>query len=275
MHAAVITIGIDPEIHLGPVTLTWHGLLIALGIVAGAMLAARWARARGLATDPLYSLTGAAAIGGLVGARLLFVAERGGPLFGMHGYSFFGGVILGGLLVAGYAWRGRLDARYLDAAAFGLPLGVAVGRIADVINGEHYGTVSTFFLAVRNSNPHALTPNPHLAYLSGGLFEALLGLAIFAVVWPLRDRVLRSGTLAWLVLGLFAAGRFFVEFVRSDSKLALGLTNAQWVSVGLLAVSLAGWSLMSRLRRPALPSLAVLHGSLPGPPNPDREGADT
>ncbi len=48
MHAAVITIGIDPEIHLGPVTLTWHVLMIALGIVVGAVLAARWARARGM-----------------------------------------------------------------------------------------------------------------------------------------------------------------------------------------------------------------------------------
>jgi phosphatidylglycerol:prolipoprotein diacylglycerol transferase len=274
MHTAIITIGIDPEIHLGPVTLTWHGLMIALGIVVGAVLAARWARARGLATDPLYSLTGLAAIGGIVGARSLYVLERGGPLLGMHGFTFFGGVILAGLLIAGYAWRERLDARYVDAAAFGLPLGVAVGRIADVINGEHYGSASTFPLAVRNSNPHALTPDPHLAYLSGGLFEALLGLAIFAIVWPLRDRVHQTGTLAWLVLGLFAVGRFFVQFARSDPKGALGLANAQWVSIALLAISLAGWSLMARLRRAALPPVAALHGSFTGRGDPDsREGA--
>ncbi len=248
MRTAVITIGIDPEIHLGPVTLTWHGLMIALGIGVGAVLAARWARERGLGADPLYAMTGLAAIGGLVGARLFYVLEHGGSLLGMHGYTFFGGVILAAPLIAGYVLRERLDARYLDAAALGLPLGVAIGRIGDVINGEHYGAASTFVLAVRNSNPHALTPNPHLAYQSGGLYEALLGLTIFALVWSLRDRVRQRGTLVWLVLALFATGRFFVLFVRSDPKGALGLANAQWTSIALLAIVLAGWSLTAHRR---------------------------
>ena len=51
----------------------------------------------------------------------------------------------------------------------------------------------------------------------GVLYEVLLGAAIFALVWPMRHRLRRPGDLAWLVLGLFAAGRFFEFFVRSDS----------------------------------------------------------
>jgi phosphatidylglycerol:prolipoprotein diacylglycerol transferase len=138
-------------------------------------------------------------------------------------------------------YRRGLSGRYLDAGAVALPLGLAVGRIGDIINGEHYGTQSNFLLAVRNSHPDALTPNPALAYHNGGLYEFLLGIALFAVVWPLRHRLARPGDLAWLVLGLLAVGRFLEFFLRSDSpNLALGLDNAQWTSVALLVIVLAG-----------------------------------
>jgi phosphatidylglycerol---prolipoprotein diacylglyceryl transferase len=241
---SVITIGIDPNIHLGPLTVSWHGLTIAIGIVVGGLAAARFASERRLDTDPLYAIGGLLALGGLVGGRLFYVAEHGGPLFGSRGFTFDGGVILSALLIVAYVWRSGLSASYLDAVAAGLPLGVAVGRIGDVINGEHYGPRSDFFLAVRNSHPDALTPNSHFAYQNGGLYEVLLAAAIFAIVWPLRHRMRRTGDLAWLVLGLFAFGRFFEFFLRSDSPdLALGLDNAQWTSLVLLVAVLVGWRL--------------------------------
>jgi len=152
------------------------------------------------------------------------------------------------VLIAAYVYRERLSGRYLDACAAGLPLGIAVGRIGDVINGEHYGERSTFFLAVRNAHPDAQTPDPAVAYHSGGLYEVLLAAVIFAVVWPSRHRLRRPGDLSWLVLGLFAAGRFFVFFLRSDSpQLALGLSNAQWTSIVLLVVVIAGRMLTARV----------------------------
>jgi phosphatidylglycerol---prolipoprotein diacylglyceryl transferase len=244
---AVITINIDPEIHLGPVAIAWHGLTIAIGIVVGGIAAARFLRESDLEVDPLYVLGALLTLGAVVGGRLFYVAEHGGPLFGTRGFTFDGGFILAAALIAAYVWRERLPARYLDAVAVGLPLGVAIGRIGDVINGEHYGPQSDFFLAVRNSHPDALTPNPDLAYWNGGLLEVILAGAIFAIVWPLRHRIRRPGNLAWLVLGLFSFGRFFEFFGRSDSpELALGLNNAQWTSLALLAVALGGWWLTSR-----------------------------
>jgi phosphatidylglycerol---prolipoprotein diacylglyceryl transferase len=244
---SVITISIDPNIHLGPVTVAWHGLMIAIGILVGGLAAARFARERCLELDPLYTIGVLLAVGGIVGGRVFYLVEHGGPLLGTRGFTFDGGVILAAALIALYVWRERLGARYLDVVAFGLPLGVAVGRIGDVINGEHYGPRSEFFLAVRNAHPDALTPNPDFAYHNGGLYEVLLGAAIFALVWPLRPHLRRPGDLAWLVLGLFAAGRFFVFFVRSDSpELALGLNNAQWTSLGVLVIVAIGWTLTAR-----------------------------
>lgn len=251
----MITINIDPEIQLGPLTLAWHGLTIAVGILIGAMLAARWLRQRDLDVEPMYTFVALAAFGGIVGARLFYLFEHDpgallspSRLFSSHGFTFDGGVILAAVLIAAYVYRERLSGRYLDACAAGLPLGIAVGRIGDVINGEHYGERSTFFLAVRNAHPDAQTPDPAVAYHSGGLYEVLLAAVIFAVVWPSRHRLRRPGDLSWLVLGLFAAGRFFVFFLRSDSpQLALGLSNAQWTSIVLLVVVIAGRMLTARV----------------------------
>jgi len=256
---AVITINIDPQIHLGPLTLAWHGLTIALGILIGAVAAGRWLRERGFDVEPMYNFAGLAALGGIVGSRIFYMVEHdpagllSSRLFSSHGFTFDGGVILAAALIAAYVHRARLSGRYLDACAAGLPLGVAVGRIGDVINGEHFGDRSTFFMAVRNAHPDAKTPNPAFAYQNGGLYEVLLAAAIFAVVWPLRHRLKLPGDLAWLVLGLFAAGRFFEFFLRGDSpQLALGLSNAQWTSVVLLIVVLAGRAVARRVGdRPA------------------------
>ena len=255
LRAAVITINIDPEIQLGPLTLAWHGLTIALGILIGAFAAARWLRERGMDVEPMYNFAGLAALGGIIGARIFYLFEHDpggllvpGRLFSSFGFTFDGGVILAAVLIAAYVHRARLGGRYLDACAAGLPLGVAIGRIGDVINGEHYGDRSSFFLAVRNAHPDAKTPDPAFAYQNGGLYEVLLAAAIFAIVWPLRHRLRRPGDLAWLVLGLFAAGRFFEFFLRSDSpQLALGLSNAQWTSIVLLAVVIAGRMLTVRI----------------------------
>jgi phosphatidylglycerol:prolipoprotein diacylglycerol transferase len=263
MSLSVITIRLAPVIHLGPLTIAWHGLTIAIGIVIGALLAGRLARSWGLSSDPLYTISGLIVLGALVGGRLFYLLERdpGGlvesaKLFSGYGYTFDGGVILAGVLIVAYIRRQRLTVRYLDVVALGLPLGVAIGRIGDVINGEHYGARSDSFLAVRNANPEAKTPNPHLAYQNGGLYEVLLATIIFAVVWPLRNRLRRPTDATWLVLGLFAAGRFFEFFLRSDSpQLALGLNNAQWTSIALLAFVLLGWSLTRRRASSSAPSM--------------------
>lgn len=249
---SIITIRIPPDISIGPVTIAWHGLTIAIGILVGGAYAMRWARARGLAAEPIQTLGALAALGGIVGGRIFYVAEHGGPILGTRGFTFDGGLILAAVLIAGYVHRARLHTTYLDAVALGLPLGVAIGRIGDVINGEHYGAQSTSFLAVRNADPSALTPNPRLAYENGGLYEVLLGLLVFGVMIGVRRWVRRPGDLAWLVFGLFAVGRFFEFFLRSDSpSLALGLSNAQWTSVVLLVVAVAGRTVSVR-RNPQL-----------------------
>jgi phosphatidylglycerol:prolipoprotein diacylglycerol transferase len=238
--------------------LAWHGLTIAIGIAIGALAAARWLRERELSVEPLYTIGALVAAGGIVGGRIFYLLERDASalwhpdrLFESTGFTFDGGVILAALLVLAYVRRAGLSTLYLDAVAAGLPLGVAIGRIGDVINGEHYGPQSDFLLAVRNANPDALTPNPDLAYHNGGLYEVLLATLIFCAIWPLRHRFRTPGVLAWTVIGLFAVGRFFEFFLRSDSPdLALGLDNAQWTSIALTVASAVGLVITLRRHHP-------------------------
>ena len=246
MMVAAITIGIDPSIEIGPLTLAWHGLTIAIGIGLGAWVASRVVNEFGLPAEPISAVTLLAAVGGLVGGRLLYLAERGrllepGEWLGTNGFSFNGGLVLAAVLIAIYVRRTGLPPRYLDALAVGLPLGVAVGRIGDVILGEHYGPPTDFFLGVRNTHPDADVPSPDVAYHSGGLYDLLIGLIVFAIVWPLRHRLRRPLEILSLVIALFGLGRFVEFFARSDSDtVALGLTSAQWTSLGILLIGIAG-----------------------------------
>jgi phosphatidylglycerol:prolipoprotein diacylglycerol transferase len=153
-----------------------------------------------------------------------------------------------------------LSLSYLDAVAVALPFGVAVGRIGDVINGEHHGPASTFFLAVQNTNPDAAVPSDVIAYHSGGLYEVLLASAIFAIVWPSRRRLMaRPLRAVFAVLAMFSVGRFAMFFLRSDSPdAALGLSSTQWASLALLAVALSGLVLTRNVSSRARPAPDVM-----------------
>jgi phosphatidylglycerol:prolipoprotein diacylglycerol transferase len=158
MTSAVIRIGIDPTIEIRPVTVAWHGLTIALGILAGALVAGRDARRRGLDPEPLYSIAAIVVVGALVGGRLYYLMEHGQLLdpsqwVGTRGFTFYGGFIAAALGIVAFVWRRGLSVSYLDAIAVGLPLGLAVGRIGDVINGEHYGPETTSSSASRTPIP--------------------------------------------------------------------------------------------------------------------------
>lgn len=250
---AVITVGIDPTIEIGPLTVAWHGLTIAIGILIGGLAAGREARSRGLDTAPLQTIGVILVVAALVGSRVYYLAEHGNLLdpsewLGTRGFTFYGGMIAAALGIGVYVWRRRLSVQYLDTVAFGLPLGIAIGRIGDVINGEHYGPATTFFLGVRNTHPDADVPSPDVAYHSGGLYEVLIGAAVFAIVLVFRRRLTRPTAMTWVVIALLAAGRFVEFFSRSDSDtVALGLEVAQWTSIALLAIAgLGAWLTIGR-----------------------------
>lgn len=249
---ATITIEIDPMLRLGPLTLAWHGVATAAGLAVAVAIASRWAARRGLDGDEVLNAAVIATLAGIVGARLLYLAEqdpgdlvRPAAWLGGRGFSIYGAMILGAIAAGAYLRRRRLGLRHLDALAVGFPLGMAVGRLGDLVNGEHYGPPSDLPWAIRYANPAADVPSPQIAYHAGGLYEVLLALVIAPLVWWVAQRWRSPGLALWSVVGLYGAGRFLMFFYRSDSEaVAAGLNAAQWVSLALVAVALAGawWS---------------------------------
>src|SRR4029077_523384 len=150
-----IEIGMNPEIHnFGGLLLTWHGVFTAVGIAAGVWLAVIVGRRRGFLEDDVYSAALVAIPFGIVGARALFVVDRWNTpgltnaldVFRLNegGISIYGAMIgglLGGLIYG--LFRKLPVLRGLDVAIIGLLLGMAIGRIGDIINGEHFAKVSS------------------------------------------------------------------------------------------------------------------------------------
>jgi phosphatidylglycerol:prolipoprotein diacylglycerol transferase len=161
-------------------------------------------------------------VGALVGSRIFYLAEHGqldepAKWIGSRGFTFYGGFILVAFGLVLFVRRERLPLVYLDIVALALPLGYAIGRVGDIINGEHYGPPTNFFLGVVNTSPAADVPSHTVAYHNGGLYESLIGLVVFAIAWPLRKRLSRPLSAVWTVLALLAVTRFLEFFVRSDS----------------------------------------------------------
>jgi phosphatidylglycerol:prolipoprotein diacylglycerol transferase len=243
---AIVTIDLDPMLRVGPLTLSWHGLTTAAGLAVA--VASRWAGRGGLDRDRILDLAVIATLVGIAGARLLYLVEqqpgdllRPAAWIEGQGFSFYGGLI-GGAIAAGlYARRRWLGLRYLDSLALGFPLGMAVGRLGDVVNGEHFGPPSDLPWAIRHTNPAADVPSTMVAYHPGGLYEIVLALAMAPIVWWVARRGLTPGAVLWSVIGLYGAGRFAMFFYRSDSEtIVLGLNAAQLVSLAVVAAAVAG-----------------------------------
>ena len=250
-----IEIGLDPNvIEAFGLLITWHGVFTALGIVAGVGLAVRLAASQrvNIDADTAYTLGMIIVFSGIVGARALYVIERyGDPGSGIDsfvdifrltegGISIYGAIIGGTIGGWAYALRQRLSAAAgADAAVFGMMIGLAIGRIGDLINGEHFADPSGLPWALTYTHPNSAgfshsfefgATHPAVAY------EALGDLAILALLAFIWQRGPRSGVLFSLAFLLYGTMRFFVSFLRIDSKvLFLDLTTPQVISLAVIA----------------------------------------
>src|SRR3990172_8606364 len=164
-----IKIGIDPVIaDVAGVEITWHGLFTALGVVAGVAVAAYLARRAGYPEDTVYNVALSLVIGGIIGARGLYVIENWslsdddiGEIFAINtgGISIYGALIGGTVGAWLYAFIRRIPniPKGADIAAMGGIVGMAVGRIGDVINGEHFSSSSDLPWAVTYTHPDTPT----------------------------------------------------------------------------------------------------------------------
>ena len=200
-----------------------------------------------------------ALIGGLVGSRLDFILQNYdevsddllGNIFSGSGLVWFGGLVGGAIGVCIWAWyRGYLGTALLDLCAPALALGYAVGRIGCQLSGDgDYGQPWDGPWAM--SYPDGTVPTTEEVHPTP-VYETLAMAGIAYVLWRLRDR-LTGGLLFALYLVLAGTERLLVEFIRRNEDVALGLTQAQLISVGMI---LAGglWLIFAPARAAARPA---------------------
>jgi phosphatidylglycerol:prolipoprotein diacylglycerol transferase len=260
---STIIIDLEPNLAtIGPFKITWHGIFAVLGILAAARLGV-WLLGKDR-IDTSHAADGVVwmVVLGLIGARLLYVWENfqlfNGQLLRVFaltegGISQWGGLF--GAMVGAYVWARRAAIPFwklVDAGGPAAMIGLAIGRIGDVINGEHHGTPTTLPWGVQYVNPDTLgepgkVVHPEVAY------EMVLTLLLLVLLLPFHQRLkarLPDGVLGLVYLALYAAGRFFLSFYRTDPSIIYGLRQAQLASLLMVMLAVIAIPILFRRRRP-------------------------
>lgn len=248
-------------IHLGPLEVTGYGLMLMVAFLMGGWLIARQLRERQLREDYAADIVAAAVIGGIIGAKLWYVAltQDLGALFSRGGLVWYGGFIGGALAVMLNGWRLKVPLRWtMHVSAPALAAAYALGRVGCFLVNDDYGRPTTLPWGMRFPEglppstagnlqqlfgvpvPRGIDPSTVLAVHPTQLYEVIIMLAAFAVLWSLRKRSYPIGWLFGLYLVFAGVERFLVEFVRAkDDRFIGAFTVAQLTSVLIVLIGLA------------------------------------
>jgi phosphatidylglycerol:prolipoprotein diacylglycerol transferase len=265
------------------VPLYGFGVMVVVAFYVALAVALRRARRERLDPDVIYDLAVWMLVGGLVGARLFYVAEYWGER--VHSLAevfkvWEGGIVFYGGVIGGFAafFLYRLVRPFpvlatLDTLAPSVALGSGLGRVGCFLNGCCFGDVCTVpalavrfpagsppWLAERSRGLIAADATHSLPLHPTQLYAALDGLILFALLsayYPLRRR---DGEVIALLTITYPVTRFLIERLRDDeSALFAGMTVSQILSVALLAFGLNLWAALAG--RPSKPRLTVEEGN--------------
>ena len=282
---ASISIGINPNlIEIGTFILSWHGVMTFVAVATAVFLVVRWGGRDGMIVDSVYSVAVWAIIGGVIGARILHVIDFWNEVYKDDLGSIFtvwsGGIAIYGAVVGGFvggalyimirnsdwflamwrkvfpfmgeAHRANLPgiARLADITVPALLLAMAIGRVGDIINGEHFSKVTDLpwgIIYTHANSPGIFRPPTHPAVA----YELLFDLVLLAAIWPLRDRIRPHGMYFALYLATYSIGRFFLSFMREEFNEYFGALNeAQVVAIIVVIVTVPLLVWKAQLVRP-------------------------
>lgn len=208
-------------------------------------------------------------VAGVLGARLFhilehtdsFLASPWEMVFSRSGLSVFGGLILGTLAGIVFIRRWNLPARpMLDAVAPAMMLGYAIGRIGCQVSGDgDWGSAANmamkpdwmptwFWAQTYDKNIYGEVIAAPGVYPTP-MYETVMGLACFALLWTLRKHPFKTGWLFSVYLLLAGVERLLIEQIRVNPVFDLGgvlATQAEMVSVALIVCGVVGMAVLGR-----------------------------
>jgi phosphatidylglycerol:prolipoprotein diacylglycerol transferase len=274
-------------VDVGPFLLSWHGFLTVVAVAVSVFLVHRWGTREGMDSDAVLSVSVWCILGGIIGARVLHVIDFWGEIY-QHNpvsllYVWQGGIAIYGAILGGFVggslyisirnagWFLGLWGRYFrfmgepqraplpeighlaDIAAPALLVSMAIGRIGDIINGEHFASFTSLPWGVIYTHPASpgigrAASHPAVAY------ELLFDVALFLIIWPLRNRLRPRGMLFVLYGALYSTGRFFLSFLREEyNEYFFDLNEAQIVALLVVIVAVPLLVYKAQIVRPAAP----------------------
>lgn len=224
------------------VDIAWYGLLIAIGMMLGVLLAVKRSKDIGINEEIVYDIALWSIPAGVLGARIYYVifnldyysADWSRVLqFREGGLAIHGGIIAG--FIVGYLICQKNDVKFLamaDVVAPSMILGQAIGRWGNYFNQEAYGRPTDL--------PWAITVdgvNVHPTFLYESIWN------IFVMIWLIyyTKRKKTEGEVFFLYLILYSLGRVFIEGLRTDSLMIGPFRTAQLISLlmivgGIMAI---------------------------------------
>ncbi|HFX6128187.1 TPA: prolipoprotein diacylglyceryl transferase [Staphylococcus aureus] len=267
---------IDPvAFNLGPLSVRWYGIIIAVGILLGYFVAQRALVKAGLHKNTLVDIIFYSALFGFIAARIYFVifqwpyyAENPSEIIKIwHGGIAIHGGLIGGFIAGVIVCKVKnLNPFQIgDIVAPSIILAQGIGRWGNFMNHEaHGGSVSRAFLEQLHL-PNFIIENMYINgqyYHPTFLYESIWDVAGFIILVNIRKH-LKLGETFFLYLTWYSIGRFFIEGLRTDSlMLTSNIRVAQLVSILLILISI---SLIVYRRIKYNPPLYSKVGALPWP----------
>lgn len=244
---------------LGPIAITGYGIMMMVAFLLGGWAMQLELRRRKLDEEYAADIVIAAVIGGLVGAKLWYVAITGqlDALLSRGGLVWYGGFFGGVAAVLANGWRKRVPVRLTcELTAPALALGYALGRVGCFLVNDDYGLPTSlpwgmkFPMGLPPSTagelaqmgatfPAGTDPMMVLAVHPTQLYETAIMLVALAFIWKRRDHNHGLGWLFGVYLVWAGAERFLVEFFRAkDDRIFGTFSLAQATSVALVVLGI-------------------------------------
>ncbi|HIF71409.1 MAG TPA: prolipoprotein diacylglyceryl transferase [Dehalococcoidia bacterium] len=257
MPFAAIEIPFNPNIVAGgDFSLSWHGFLSFVGVAAAIYMVGKAAVKSNLNQDLVYNTAIWGIVGGIIGARLVHVFDNWG-IYGDDpgriiaiwngGIGLWGGILGGWVAGAIYAkFANAPVGKYMDIAAPAMFVGQTIGRVGDIINGEHWsraldagwGWYFTHPSSPARAGAERFFGDPERAVHPTVVYEIIWNMIGLFLITKLKGKLQPAGAIWMVYITWYSVGRFSIQYLRLDDVKFWGLQEAHLIALMVVAFTI-------------------------------------
>jgi len=257
MPIAAIEIPFNPNLVAGGnLSLSWHGLLSFVGVAAAIWMVGRAAKRDGLDQDLVYNTAIFGIIGGIIGARLVHVFDNWdiygsdpGRIFAIWsgGIGLWGGILGGWIAGAAYAWIAKAPVgKFMDIAAPAMFVAQTIGRVGDIINGEHWSRALDLAWGWYFTHPDSparigaerFFGDPERPVHPTVVYEMIWNMIGLFLITKLRGKLKPDGSIWMVYVTWYSVSRFTIQYLRLDDVKFWGLQEAHIIAILVLSFTI-------------------------------------